>query len=394
MTQNRSASPPGRRRSPKPRVIPHIPGQQKLDGIEPDIGSPDVTSSGRYNATTLTRDEAETLVTAIQFSLDAAWQYYSEGCLQLIAAHKGRAWIPLGLANWEEFVSQTIDVDHIRIPKPERRAIVAALREGGLTLRAIASATGLSVGTTHRELSRGVPNGTHAVPTVESEAPNRGVQSGTKLDQSVVPEELTADEGSRSVAGTAHSEVLTSETKVEVTHPSVNGAGKPAHCEWYTDARIMKVIRSVMGSIDLDPASHPDANRVVRAQQFFTFEDDGLTKTWEGRRVWCNPPFGAWDEWAAKIYQEWSRGGIGDLCVLIGTRSLSAKANVPLLRSASAVCITKGRIPFWGPHAKSAPNDGHAILYFGERPQSFNEAFEESDIATPLLMGTRRQAKL
>jgi hypothetical protein len=36
-------------------------------------------------------------------------------------------------------------------------------------------------------------------------------------------------------------------------------------------------VREVLGEIDLDPASCADANKIVRAKQFFTQEDNGYS---------------------------------------------------------------------------------------------------------------------
>lgn len=61
--------------------------------------------------------------------------------------------------------------------------------------------------------------------------------------------------------------------------------------EWYTPSFIVDGAREVMGDIDLDPASHEEANRIVKARRFFTVEDDGLLQPWRGR-ILVNPPGG------------------------------------------------------------------------------------------------------
>jgi hypothetical protein len=63
--------------------------------------------------------------------------------------------------------------------------------------------------------------------------------------------------------------------------------------EHYTPRIIVEVARAAMGSIELDPASCALANREnVRAQRFFTKEDNGLALAWNARTVFVNPPGG------------------------------------------------------------------------------------------------------
>lgn len=144
--------------------------------------------------------------------------------------------------------------------------------------------------------------------------------------------------------------------------------------DFYTDKRIINAARRAMGGIDLDPATHPAANRkYIRAKTIYTLTTNGLDQQWRGR-VWCNPPFGNWKEWTKKIVREWNAGQIEAMCVLLATRTLTASGAAGLFENSNAFCITKGRIPFWGPKA-GAPDDGHAIFYFGPDVAKFHESF-------------------
>lgn len=145
--------------------------------------------------------------------------------------------------------------------------------------------------------------------------------------------------------------------------------------DFYTHPSIIAAARDVLGRITLDPASHPSANEVVRAETIFTIADNGLTADWGGR-VWCNPPFGQWELWAKKIAAEWQSGRVEAMCLLAASRTITAKCMAPVHTSAAAMTVLHGRIPFWGPKATSSPDDGHLIFYFGPDVDLFVKAFE------------------
>lgn len=94
-------------------------------------------------------------------------------------AYQGRVWDALGYASWDEYVTREFGTGQLRIPKEERTEYVASLRESGMSIRAIASATGESVGTVHAALASSVQN-----RTVD--------QDGTESD--LLAEELIAAE--------------------------------------------------------------------------------------------------------------------------------------------------------------------------------------------------------
>lgn len=145
--------------------------------------------------------------------------------------------------------------------------------------------------------------------------------------------------------------------------------------DFYTDERIIECARKTMGAIDLDPASHPLANRVVKAKRFYNIHDNGLEKEWSGC-VWLNPPFSQWRDWSAKVAKEWESGHVDQMCILAATRTITAKFFAPIQKTCDAVCIFNGRIPFWGGLAAS-PDEGHCVFYFGGSISKFQQAFSE-----------------
>src|SRR5690606_2829141 len=60
--------------------------------------------------------------------------------------------------------------------------------------------------------------------------------------------------------------------------------------EWYTPAKYVEMARTVMGRIDVDPASNDHAQQTVKAATYYTAETNGLNKEWHGT-VWMNPPY-------------------------------------------------------------------------------------------------------
>ena len=70
-------------------------------------------------------------------------------------------------------------------------------------------------------------------------------------------------------------------------HYRTSFSGDP---EWSTPPAALGPVRHVLGVIDLDPASNHTAQRQVRATEYFTREDDALSREWRGR-LFMNPPY-------------------------------------------------------------------------------------------------------
>jgi phage N-6-adenine-methyltransferase len=53
-------------------------------------------------------------------------------------------------------------------------------------------------------------------------------------------------------------------------------------------------------TLDVAAAAHN-----AKAPRYFTRADNGLTQSWAGERVWCNPPYSNLGAWLAKAWDEW-----------------------------------------------------------------------------------------
>lgn len=158
-----------------------------------------------------------------------------------------------------------------------------------------------------------------------------------------------------------------------------NGAhvgNNSGNSEWYTPQKYVEAVHEVMGFIDTDPCSCEAANEVVRAETFFTEEQDGLQQEWHGC-VYVNPPYGdgTVEEFAVKLLLELDAGRATQAIFLVNNCT-ETKWFQTLICHAAAVCFPCGRISFWSPdRASKTPLQGQAILYFGTNAKRFKRVF-------------------
>lgn len=162
-----------------------------------------------------------------------------------------------------------------------------------------------------------------------------------------------------------------------VTRPRgrlISQAGGSEH--WYTPQPHIEAARSVLGVIDLDPASSDIANRTVRAERYFTEADDGLAQEWAGR-VWMNPPYGEpAGRFVAKLAEHLGDGSVSAAVVLVSLHAMSAGWFEPLYNA--ILCVTTGRLKFTDESGTpGSPTFGSVFAYFGPDEHRFAKEFRQ-----------------
>jgi phage N-6-adenine-methyltransferase len=158
---------------------------------------------------------------------------------------------------------------------------------------------------------------------------------------------------------------------------TVRGTEGTGEFERYTPAFYIEKAREVLDEIDLDPATSEQAQKTVRAAEYFTAEDDGLSRDWHGR-VWLNPPYHR--ELAplfiAKLAAELSAGRVNQAIVLTNN-STDTEWFQLAAALCEVICFTQGRIHFEVPNgAPVLPTQGQAFFYFGANARRFVQTFK------------------
>ena len=146
--------------------------------------------------------------------------------------------------------------------------------------------------------------------------------------------------------------------------------------EWYTPSEYIEAARSVMGGIDLDPASCEIAQTVVKADVYLTKIENGLAQRWIRERVWLNPPYGDIEPWVAKLIAEFDDGHFVKQAIIVVNNATETGWFQSLL-ARFPVCALSRRIPFWR-HDQSGEQarQGQVMFYLGADVDRFIEVFQ------------------
>ena len=112
--------------------------------------------------------------------------------------------------------------------------------------------------------------------------------------------------------------------------------------EWATPQAVFDALDSEF-HFDLDPCA---TQNNAKCRDYYTKETDGLSQSWKGRRVFCNPPYGREiGKWVKKCYEE-SRDK-DTLCVmLIPARTDTSYFHEYIYHKAKEIRFIRGRLHF------------------------------------------------
>jgi ParB family chromosome partitioning protein len=147
---------------------------------------------------------------------------------------------------------------------------------------------------------------------------------------------------------------------------------------WSTPDDIIERVKAAFGgAIDLDPATNEAAQARIGATTYYTAERDGLGYTWRGQ-VWLQPPYShpLVEQFTSKLLQELDAGNVTEAMVLLNVAT-DTKWQQALFRPGGLICLIRGRIQFVDENNEPGTSPRHAqiVLYFGNRPSAFREAF-------------------
>ena len=175
----------------------------------------------------------------------------------------------------------------------------------------------------------------------------------------------------------------------------MNARHSKATPRWGTPTEYVEMARTALGGhIELDPMSEPTFNETVKAERFWTEQDDGLSQSWHCETMLINPAGGlvipAWQ----KVTTGWESGQI-KRCIWISFNvdQLNLLADDPWHPLDFSLLLTRKRIEFVRHDGyQGSPAHANYVVGLGVDPWLFELAFEGRGRISHGRYATRRPA--
>lgn len=128
--------------------------------------------------------------------------------------------------------------------------------------------------------------------------------------------------------------------------------------EWSSPQDLYDKLNNIY-SFNLDVCATKDN---AKCEEYYTKEDDGLSKDWFGKRCWMNPPYGREiKQWVKKA----SETGTLVVC-LLPARTDTSWWHDYIIPKAISIEFIRGRLKFGG-HENPAPFPSAIVVFNGEK---------------------------
>ncbi|MGB5445461.1 MAG: DNA N-6-adenine-methyltransferase [Psychromonas sp.] len=161
--------------------------------------------------------------------------------------------------------------------------------------------------------------------------------------------------------------------------PGINNSDRDSDI-WFTPEKYTKMVREVLGGIDLDPFSSAVGNQYVQANRYITVEEDAFEQVWFENKgsVFMNPPYarGLVNRAISAFISYWKAHHITEAIILVNNAT-ETQWFQNALKSSSAICLPSRRIAFENNDGKhvSSNTRGQVFLYFGDNSAHFKDVF-------------------
>lgn len=125
--------------------------------------------------------------------------------------------------------------------------------------------------------------------------------------------------------------------------------------EWSTPQELFNKLNREF-EFELDPCATVENHK---CSIYFTTKENGIARSWNGYKVFCNPPYSKISEWCRKCYEEWTKGST--IVLLIPARTDTKYFHEYVLPYAE-IRFIKGRLKF-GNQKNSAPFPSILCIY-------------------------------
>lgn len=145
------------------------------------------------------------------------------------------------------------------------------------------------------------------------------------------------------------------------------GEPVPVETHWSVSCLYTEAARSLMGGLDLDPASSEQGNNQVGATHFYTQEQHGREQHWQGR-VWLNPPVGEQEAWVHSLLKAYHEGHVQQAILLTIAETTSPWFS-PLWKF--PLCFCTKPVMFFKPYGRRSKSaEGTLFAYLPPQEQS------------------------